>query len=48
MKKSELRKIIREVLSESPNAAYLRKSTKQSNNSRSWFGKNHTGTEWTD
>jgi len=28
--------------------AYLRKSTKQPNNSRSWFGKNHTGTEWTD
>ena len=28
--------------------AYLRKSTKEPDNSRSSFGKNRTGTEWTD
>lgn len=28
--------------------AYLRKSTKQPDNSRASFGKNHTGSEWTD
>ncbi|PKO83951.1 MAG: hypothetical protein CVU17_04990 [Betaproteobacteria bacterium HGW-Betaproteobacteria-11] len=28
--------------------AYLRKSTKEPDNSRSSFGKNHTGSAWTD